>query len=241
MDQVSAVWHSYYRFHFKYHVAILIIMKKEKTIAALFDFDGVVVDTEPQYTEFWNKKGKIYHPEIPDFGHYIKGQTLTQLYEHYFLQPSGLQTKITRELNEFETRMEFNYIPGVVEFMKELREKGVKIAIVTSSNNKKMENAYRAHPELKNMVDCILTADMFTRSKPHPECFLQGAKVFGLPIENCIVFEDSFHGIEAGNKAGMQVIGLATTNSDTAIVDKVSLVIHDFVGFTYEKMRAVLE
>ena len=216
-------------------------MKKEKTIAALFDFDGVVVDTEPQYTEFWNKKGKIYHPEIPDFGHYIKGQTLTQLYEHYFLQPSGLQTKITRELNEFETRMEFNYIPGVVEFMKELREKGVKIAIVTSSNNKKMENAYRAHPELKNMVDCILTADMFTRSKPHPECFLQGAKVFGLPIENCIVFEDSFHGIEAGNKAGMQVIGLATTNSDTAIVDKVSLVIHDFVGFTYEKMRAVLE
>ena len=41
-------------------------MNKEKTIAALFDFDGVVVDTEPQYTLFWDEKGKKYHPEIPD-------------------------------------------------------------------------------------------------------------------------------------------------------------------------------
>lgn len=216
-------------------------MNKEKKLAALFDFDGVVVDTEPQYTSFWDEKGKTHHPEIPNFGHHIKGQTLTQLYEHYFLEPEGLQAQITRELNEFETRMDFNYIPGVIDFMKKLRENGVKIAIVTSSNDKKMSNAYRAHPELIDMVDHILTADMFTHSKPHPECFLMGAKVFNLPIENCVVFEDSFHGIEAGNRAGMKVIGLATTNPVSAITDKVQIVIQDFVGFTYEKMKAVLE
>ena len=211
-------------------------MNKEEPIAALFDFDGVIMDTESQYTLFWDEKGKKHHPEIPHFGHHIKGQTLTQLYEHYFLQLSGLQAEITRELNEFETRMEFHYIPGVVEFMKELREKGVKIAIVTSSNNKKMENAYRAHPELKNMVDCILTADMFTRSKPHPECFLLGAEKLQIPIGNTVVFEDSFHGLEAGNKAGMKVIGLATTNPESDIKDKADLVIKDFVGFSFEKM-----
>ena len=213
----------------------------EKPIAALFDFDGVVVDTEPQYTLFWDVLGKKYHPEIPEFGHHIKGQTLTQIYSQYFLQPVGLQDEITRQLLDYELTMHFEYIDGVVAFMNELREKGVRLAIVTSSNDAKMANAYREHPELKSMVDAIITADRVTHSKPHPECFLLGAETLDVPVENCIVFEDSFHGIEAGNRAGMKVIGLATTNPAEAIADKVSLTISDFVGFSFEKMTSVLE
>ena len=216
-------------------------MNKEKTIAALFDFDGVVVDTEPQYSLFWDEKGKKYHPEIPEFGHHIKGQTLIQIYSQFFLQPEGLQSEITRELLDYETRMSFEFIPGVVDFMKELRLKGVKIAIVTSSNDQKMANAHRALPELKSMVDYIVTADKVSHSKPHPECFLLGAESVQVPVENCVVFEDSFHGIESGRRAGMKVIGLATTNPASSIEDKVSLVIPDFVDFNHEKMMAVLE
>ena len=216
-------------------------MNKEYPIAVLFDFDGVIMDTESQYTLFWNEKGKKHHPEILNFGHHIKGQTLTQLYDQYFLQPEGLQPQITKELNEFETKMEFHFIPGVVDFMKELREKGVKLAIVTSSNDAKMANAYREHPELKSMVDYIVTADRVTHSKPHPECFLLGAEMLDAEIENCIVFEDSFHGIEAGNRAGMKVIGLSTTNSAEAIADKCALVIPDFTDFSVEKMKSILQ
>ena len=216
-------------------------MNKEKPIAALFDFDGVVVDTEPQYSLFWDEKGKKYHPEIPEFGHHIKGQTLIQIYSQFFLQPEGLQSEITRELLDYETRMSFEFIPGVVDFMKELRLKGVKIAIVTSSNDQKMANEHRALPELKSMVDYIVTADKVSHSKPHPECFLLGAESVQVPVENCVVFEDSFHGIESGRRAGMKVIGLATTNPASSIEDKVSLVIPDFVDFNHEKMMAVLE
>lgn len=216
-------------------------MNTNEPIAALFDFDGVVVDTEPQYSLFWDEKGEKYHPEIPEFGHHIKGQTLTQIYSQYFLQPEGLQPEITRELLDFETRMTFEFIPGVADFMKELRQKGVKIAIVTSSNDQKMANAHRALPELKSMVDAIITADKVTHSKPHPECFLLGAETLQMPIDRCIVFEDSYHGLEAGNRAGMKVIGLATTNPASAIADKASLVIPDFVDFTFEKMVTVLE
>lgn len=216
-------------------------MNTSQPIAALFDFDGVVVDTEPQYSLFWDEKGEKYHPEIPEFGHHIKGQTLTQIYSQYFLHPEGLQSEITRELLEFETRMSFEFIPGVVDFMKELRRKGVKIAIVTSSNDQKMANAHRALPELKSMVDAIITADKVTHSKPHPECFLLGAETLQMPIDRCIVFEDSFHGLESGNRAGMKVIGLATTNPASSIADKASLVIPNFVNFTYEKMVTVLE
>ena len=216
-------------------------MNKEKPIAALFDFDGVVVDTEPQYTLFWDEKGKKYHPEIPDFGHHIKGQTLIQIYKQYFRQPEGLQDEITRQLLDYELTMHFEYIDGVVDFMKELREKGVKLAIVTSSNDAKMANAYREHPELKSMVDYIVTADRVTHSKPHPECFLLGAEMLDTEIENCIVFEDSLHGIEAGNRAGMKVIGLSTTNSAEAIADKCALVIPDFTDFSVEKMKSILQ
>ena len=216
-------------------------MNKEKPIAALFDFDGVVVDTEPQYTLFWDEKGKKYHPEIPDFGHHIKGQTLIQIYKQYFRQPEGLQDEITRQLLDYELTMHFEYIDGVVDFMKELRGKGVKLAIVTSSNDAKMANAYREHPELKSMVDYIVTADRVTHSKPHPECFLLGAEMLDAAVENCIVFEDSFHGIEAGNRAGMKVIGLSTTNSADAIADKCALVIPNFADFSFEKMITVLQ
>lgn len=216
-------------------------MNKEKPIVALFDFDGVVMDTESQYTIFWNAQGKKYHPEIESFGYHIKGQTLTQIYDNYFVDMLDVQSSITKQLDDFEAQMVFHFIPGVVDFMKELRKNGVKIAIVTSSNEKKMANAYRAHPELKEMVDRVVTADMITHSKPHPECFLLGAKVFDTEIDNCIVFEDSFHGLEAGNRAGMKVIGLATTNPSSAIEDKACMVIPDFVGFSYEKMMSVLD
>lgn len=207
----------------------------------MFDFDGVVMDTETQYTVYWDEVGRQYHPELPHFGALIKGQTLTQIYDKHFAGMTEEQSKITAGLNRFEREMTFEYIDGVVDFMKDLHAHGVKMAIVTSSNELKMANVYAAHPELKEgLVDRILTAEMFTRSKPAPDCFLLGAEVFGTVPQNCVVFEDSFHGLEAGNAAGMTVIGLSTTNTAEAIKDKCKLSIPDFVGFNYEKMIALL-
>ena len=215
-------------------------MNIQKPIVALFDFDGVVMDTESQYTIHWNKQAEKYGLGISDFGRVIKGQTLTQIFDNYFAHVPELHEQITVELITFQQTMHFEYKAGVKEFMQQLRACGVKMAIVTSSDLDKMNIVYREHPELPLMVDEILTAERFTQSKPHPECFLLGASVFNVPIENCVVFEDSFHGLEAGNRAGMKVIGLATTNSRESILDKSVLVIHDFVDFTYEKMKAVL-
>ena len=215
-------------------------MNQTKTIAALFDFDGVVMDTESQYSIFWNGVGKKYHPEYEEFGKIIKGQTLRQIYDRYFAGMEKEQEEITEALNRFEAQMKYDYIPGVTDFMRELHAHGVKIAIVTSSNEQKMANVYAVHPELKDLVDRILTAEMFTRSKPAPDCFLLGAEVFDTVPENCMVFEDSFHGLEAGNAAGMTVIGLSTTNPADAIRDKCRQVIPDFTSFGYEKMRSLL-
>lgn len=215
-------------------------MDTTKCIAALFDFDGVVMDTETQYTLFWNEIGEKYFPQYPEFGRIIKGQTLTRIYDTYFPDMEEVRQEITDSLNLFEKEMHYDFIPGVVGFMKNLREHGVKMAIVTSSNQMKMANVYRAHPELKELVDYILTAEQVKHSKPVPDCFLLGADILGTVPENCVVFEDSFHGLEAGNAAGMLVVGLSTTNSEEAIRDKCSLVIPDFRNLTYEEMRRLL-
>lgn len=216
-------------------------MDKTKPIAALFDFDGVVMDTEPQYTIYWDEIGKKYHPETENFGLIIKGQTLAQIYDRYFRGMDDVQAEITAGLNIFEREMKYEYVAGVTEFMKQLRDNGVKTAIVTSSNEKKMANVYSAHPELKGLVDRILTAEMFTRSKPAPDCFLLGAKVFDTLPENCIVFEDSFHGLQAGTSAQMKVVGLSTTNPEEAIKEKCDIVIPNFSNFTYKDVISLLD
>ena len=77
-------------------------MNSTKSIAALFDFDGVVMDTETQYSIFWNEQGRKYHPELPEFGRLIKGQTLTQIYANYFAGMEEVQHEITEDLNKFE-------------------------------------------------------------------------------------------------------------------------------------------
>ncbi len=215
-------------------------MDMTKCTAALFDFDGVVMDTESQYSIFWNEVGKKYHPEYEEFGRIIKGQTLQQIYARYFAGMEKEQAEITEGLDRFEAEMKYEYVPGVVGFMRELHAHGVKIAIVTSSNERKMASVYAVHPELKELVDRILTAEMFARSKPAPDCFLLGAEVFGTTAENCVVFEDSFHGLEAGNAAGMAVVGLSTTNPAEAIAGKCARVIPDFTAFGYADMLALL-
>lgn len=211
-------------------------MDTTKTIAALFDFDGVIMDTETQYTIFWNEQGEKYL-HVENFGPGIKGQTLTQIYDKYFSGDlAGVREQITADLNRFEKKMVYEYLPGVQAFLADLHRHGVKIALVTSSNDEKMENVYRSHPDFKAQFDRILTGDMFTRSKPAPDCFLLGMEIFNTAAANSFVFEDSFHGLQAGRSSGATVIGLATTNSRESIADKADFVIDDFTGMTYEKL-----
>ena len=74
-----------------------------------------------------------------------------------------------------------------------------------------MSVVLRALPELEEMFDLILTADLFTRSKPDPDCFLTAAAKLDCKPEECVVFEDSLHGLRAARSAGMRVIALSTT------------------------------
>lgn len=198
-------------------------MKKDLVI--LFDFDGVISDTEPLYTKFWNVEGMKYFGE-ENFGIKIKGQTFKHI-SGYFSNEQDLAQAI-HDIDEFERNMPYDLVPGVMEFLTELKAAGIPTAIVTSSHNKKMENAWRAHPGLKEMVTTVLTSDDFSKSKPDPECFIKAMESLGGKPENTIVFEDSLHGIEAGRSAGARVIGLTTTFPREVLEPLCDKVIDDF-------------
>lgn len=210
-------------------------MAETKSIAVLFDFDGVVVDTETQYSVFWHKVGVDYLG-MEDLEHRVKGQTLMYIYDTFFPGMMKEREEITAGLDRFEQEMSYDFVPGVDEFIADLHRHGVKMAVVTSSNDKKMEAVYRAKPEIKNMFDRILTAEMFSASKPAPDCFLLGMEVFGTTPETTYVFEDSFNGLKAGMASGATVIGLATTNSREDITPLCHYILDDFLEFTYDKL-----
>lgn len=209
--------------------------------AALFDLDGVVFDTEPQYTIFWGSQCRLYHPEHPGLEHEIKGQTLTQIYDQWFSGPLlPEQPKITERLNDYESKMHYDYIEGFERMIADLRSHGVKTAVVTSSNLPKMEAVYRFQPEFKNLFDAILTSEDFDRSKPDPDCYLKAAERLGAKTDECIVFEDSFNGLRSGRAADMKVVGLATTNSVESIRPLSDIQISDYREMDYDQLSSIL-
>ena len=198
--------------------------------AVLFDLDGVIVDTEGQYSLFWKQIGEEYMPGMPDFALAIKGRTLTQIYDTYFPDAAD-RAAITERLNAFERQMDFPYIAGAREFLEALQAQGVPTAIATSSNCDKMACLYARHPEIKNLVTAVLTAEDARRSKPAPDCYLAAAERLGADISKCIVFEDSPNGLAAGRASGAFVIGVCTSLAATEIEPLCDAYIDDFKIF----------
>ena len=152
-------------------------MDKTKPIAALFDLDGVVLDTESQYSLFWKNIGKTYLNN-ENIANQIKGTSLKYIYETFFPDRENDRKKISAELEEFERNMKMEFISGAKNFIEELRSRGIKTAVVTSSNLIKMQAVYKAQPEIKSLFNKILTAEQFKKSKPAPDPYLLGARVF---------------------------------------------------------------
>lgn len=215
-------------------------MNRPQLKAALFDLDGTLFDTEGQYTVFWGQTARKYRPDVPDLEYKIKGTTLTQIFSTYFPDPQ-VQADITRGLDEWEQTMKYDFIPGALDFLHDLKRHDVKCAVVTSSNQKKMDSVRRQMPEFSSLFDRILTSEDFSASKPAPDCYLLGARVFDAAISECVVFEDAFTGLAAGMASGIFTVGLATNNPVELIQDKCNHVIPDFRGLTYEHLIQLLE
>ncbi|MGN0229605.1 MAG: HAD family hydrolase [Muribaculaceae bacterium] len=204
-------------------------------IGVLFDLDGVLIDTESQYSVFWGDMGEKYLGNREEFAARIKGSNLSTILNNNFPDPD-LQKDIVSQLDEFQANMSYAIYPGVKEFIQQLVENGIPMCIVTSSDDRKMESLFEQQPYFKEVFRHIITGDMVTKSKPDPECFIKGAELIGADIRRCFVFEDSMQGIAAGKASGATVIALDTTNSREAISHLTHNIISSFENYSVTDM-----
>lgn len=179
------------------------------TIGFLFDLDGVLIDSEREYTRIWQEIDRRYPTGIENFAIKIKGQTLPEILGRNY--PPELHSEVTAALNSMEQVMRYDLLPGAAEMLSELRRRGLGAVLVTSSNDIKMRHLREEQPGLEGYFADIVTADRISRSKPDPEGYLLGAHILEADPRRCVVFEDSAQGVRAGHAAGAYVVGLTTT------------------------------
>lgn len=201
---------------------------------ALFDLDGVLIDSESTYTLFWSEIDRIYPTGIDNYAIAIKGTTLPEILKHY--DDQAVVDDILRRIDRFQATMEYPLYDGVTEFLDELSRRGITAAIVTSSDDRKMQLLFKQHPTLRDYFEEVIDASMITRSKPDPEGYLKAAEAIGCDPRDCFVFEDSLQGIKAGNASGATVIALATTYPRQELIGKAATVIDGFKEFSVDDM-----
>ncbi len=213
-----------------------------RKIGFLFDLDGVILDSEPQYDIFWGNQFLKAYPQNPELHRAIKGQTLTEIFNRFF-PDVATQEQITRELNDYERNMPMPWVEGFPYFAREINSAGHLSCIVTSSNQPKMRSVYAQHPELRQLVSRQVTSEDFHESKPSPECYLMGMQRLGLEPARCIAFEDSVNGLKSAHAAGVRVVGLATSLTVEQIEDLhlADLIIPDFKKITVPELISALK
>lgn len=209
-------------------------MTNKRPQGVLFDLDGVLLDSEGLYSIFWAQMDKEHPTGIENFASFIKGFHLDRILGYF--DSNETRQHVLEQLLTFEKEMRYEFFPGALEFVRQLRAMNIPMAIVTSSDRKKMQSLYQQHPEFPTLFDQIITGDMVVKAKPDPYCYLMGAELIGVNIKDCIVIEDSRNGLLAGRASGARVIGIATTLSADDVSPLSDLTVNTIADLSIDMM-----
>ena len=185
---------------------------------AIFDWDGVIIDSSSSHEESWERLAKEVRRPLPD-GHFKKGFGR----KNEFIIPHLLEwTNDLAEIERLSLRKEALYreviaergldpLPGVRVWLERLRGAGVPCAIGSSTHRANIDLSLGIIG-LGEFFAGIVCGDDVSQGKPHPEVFLTAAARIDRPAARCVVFEDAFVGIEAARAGGMKVVAVATTH-----------------------------
>src|SRR6202000_737021 len=130
-------------------------------------------------------------------------------------------------------------INGLENFLTELKNAGVKIAMATSATVEDIDFILNKIP-IRDDFEVIVNSTMVSKPKPNPQIFLKAAEQLGVEPARCIVFEDSLAGIKAANSAGMKVVAI-TTGHPADELHPVDLVINDYAALTPHKLAELFK
>jgi HAD superfamily hydrolase (TIGR01509 family) len=199
------------------------MMELQNIRAGLFDFDGLIINSEP----FWEKADEaILREQDKEYTLnariHMLGKGLRESTE-YFKQTFGLGKSVD-ELIEERSALMYNFLlpnaklmDGVVELIYSFHKKGIVLAVVTGGHKKEKVVEILDSFGLDLYFPVVITREDVKRGKPAPDPFLKAASALGVKSEECLVLEDSPSGVVSGKAAGMVVYGV---NGDREILEK---------------------
>ncbi|MEM6884850.1 MAG: HAD family phosphatase [Verrucomicrobiota bacterium] len=192
--------------------------------AALFDWDGVVVDSSAPHEKSWEKLAAEAGLPLPD-DHFKRSFGM----KNKVIIPELLEwTQESEEIQRLSLRKEELYrevlqqegiepLPGVITFLKRLNSVSIPCVVGTSTDRENVETIFQM-TGLGSFFKDVVSAEDVDRGKPDPDVFLKAAQKAGnIPPERCVVFEDAQVGIDAGKAAGMKVVGVTTTHQASVL------------------------
>lgn len=198
--------------------ACRIDVKKYK--AVLFDLDGVIMDTMPLHYEAWRQAFAKYGvPVAPREIYELEGMPSRELGKALVKRKGGplpeeqvmKAVEDKREIFRSLAAKQAMMFPGVPETLTMLRKNGIRLALVTGSNLKTVNELLRK-AGLESAFEIVVSGDDTARGKPYPDPYLKGMEILGMPPANCVVVENAPLGLASAKAADVgYVIGVTTT------------------------------
>ena len=188
--------------------------------AVIFDLDGVIVSTDDCHFEAWKKmadeEGIYFDKQINNRLRGVSRMESLNIVLERAAKEYSEEEKLSLAARKNEYYVEFihkltprDILPGVMDTLRALKDKGVKIAIGSSSKNTPI---ILKRIGLDNYFDAVSDGNNITNSKPDPEVFLKAAEFLGVKNTDCAIVEDADAGIEAGKRAGMKTFAVGNAN-----------------------------
>lgn len=211
---------------------------------AIFDLDGVIVDTVPLHFKAWKRMFSEHGKDFTfkDYKEKVDGiprldgarAILTDLSAGELEKAGAKKQQYYLELvdaGEIETYQ------STVELIKELKKNGIKVAAASSSRNCRyiLEKV-----KFITLFDTIVSGGDFKKGKPDPEIFLLAASQLGLSPDEVVVFEDAILGVEAAKNGMMRCVGIAR-REDKEVLKKADIVVSDLAEVNYAKLKGLFK
>ncbi len=209
--------------------------------AVIFDLDGVIIDTAHYHYIAWKRLASEFGITLtPAHNELLKGVSRMRSLE-IILSLGNI--KLPREQQELLAEKKNNWFveyieairpeeifPGVIELIRNLRKKNIKVGLASSS-----KNAPRVIELLgiSSDFDTLVDGTMIVQTKPDPEIFLLAAHKLGIEPKYCLVFEDAEAGVEAALAAGMKCVGVGSVDQ----LGKANLVIPNTGDFNINDLN----
>jgi beta-phosphoglucomutase len=207
--------------------------------AAIFDLDGVIVDTVPIHFHAWKSMFADYGKPF-DFDDYKKKvdgipridgckAILTELSDDEIKTASDKKQVYYLEYLQKEG---IKIYDSTIILIKSLLANKIKVAVISSSKNLQM---ILEKTQLKDLFEVIISGNDITKGKPDPQVFLMAAERLGVLAGEALVFEDATLGVEAAKRAGMHCVGIDRDNHPE-LFKKADIVVNDLSEIGYEKI-----